>query len=110
MAIPKKKRRIINVNQTEYYWRKESNNCLYIETGQSPNCIIKSYFENRYLYFAVPQVVKAVIEYTIKHKLNAKPLVIIENGLELFKAEIERHLQKENEVCDRKIKELNQRK
>lgn len=58
MAIPKKKRRIITVDQTEYYWRKESNRCLYIETGQSPNFIIKGYFEKG--YFAAPQVVLEV--------------------------------------------------
>lgn len=101
MAIPKKKRRIISVNQTKYYWRKESNRCLYIETGQSPNFIIKGYFEEG--YFAVPQVVRAVIDYAVYNKLDNQSFVIIENGQELFKKELENHHQNENEISDRKI-------
>jgi tetratricopeptide (TPR) repeat protein len=101
MAIPKKKRRIITVNQTEYYWRLESNGCLYIETGQSPNHIIKAYFDKG--YFAVPQVVRAIIDYTIHHQIDTQPLVIIENAHDVFKAELENHQQKEQNKNDRKI-------
>lgn len=108
MAIPKKKRRIITVDQTEYYWRKESNRCLYIETGQSPNFIIKGYFEKG--YFAAPQVVRAVIDYIHDHKIDTQPFVIIENAHELFKAELERHQQKENEKSDERIIESKKRR
>ncbi|WP_185289238.1 hypothetical protein [Chryseobacterium lactis] len=95
MAIPKKKRRTITVNQTEYYWRKVSDRCLYIETGQNPNGRIKAYFEKG--YFAVPQVVRAVIDYTINNKHDNNPLTIVENGDELFKTELEKHQQKRRE-------------
>lgn len=100
MAIPKKKRRTITIDQTEYYWRRESTRCLYIETGQSPNHIIKAYFDKG--YFSVPQVVRAVIDYTIHHQLDTQPLVIIENAHELFKAELENHQQKEYEFFKRR--------
>lgn len=96
MAIPKKKRRIITVNQTEYYWRRESTRCLYIETGQNPNHIIKAFFDKG--YFAVPQVVRAVIDYTVHHQLDTQPLIIIENAHDLFKAELENHQQKEYDI------------
>lgn len=105
MAIPKKKRRIITVNDTEYYWRKENNRCLYIENGQSPNFIIKGYFDKG--YFAVPQVVRAVIDYTFEHKLNNQPIVLIENAHELFKTEIERHNNNEYEKFKARLKEYN---
>ncbi len=108
MAIPQKKRRRILVNQTEYYWRKESNRCLYIETAQSPTFIVKVYFEKE--YFAVPQVVRAVIDYTVANKLDAQSFVIIENGQELFKRELEKHQQRENEISDRKIIELHKKR
>lgn len=100
MAIPKKKRRTITVNQTKYYWRKDSNICLYIETGKSPNFIIKVFFGKG--YFAVPKVVHAVIDYVINNKLDNKSSIIIENGEELFKTELERHQEKINEEANEK--------
>jgi tetratricopeptide (TPR) repeat protein len=103
MAIPKKKCRTIIVNNTKYYWRKESNICLYIETGRTPNFIIKAFFHEE--YFAVPGVVGAVINYTLNNELYKKPLIVIENGNELFKTELERQQQKrKKEDKERKIK------
>lgn len=103
MAIPKKKRRTIIVNKTEYYWRKESNICLYIETGKNPNFIIKVFFHDE--YFALPGVVRTVINYILSNNLYTRPLIIIENGNELFKTELERQQQKRKEEDEeRRIK------
>jgi tetratricopeptide (TPR) repeat protein len=108
MAIPKKKRRTIVVDDQTYYWRKASNIELYIETGERYNYVIKAFFTDGY-EFRYPSIVRAVIEYARANWKAPYGTFRIEEASEIFKKELLASAEKENQLAKERNQQFRER-